>query len=261
MTGWLDLGRKRTRVVFSLVGLSFLSVGLPSQTPTPGIMAAINDAQRTTLPRTHPPTARQANDADRATPAPQPALRLELQNEFAQQQTTDAPASTPARAAAPQLVASGNVLVGRQIDVPRDIHYRGDSKGLLTAIAASYGLSVLFDDNFPSRYVRFDLDNANFATAMQLASAVTKSFAVALGDTVLLAVVDNPENHRLFDRIQVGSFNISGVDSGQDLGESDYVAESAVRPQVRQPQCHVQNDHAAWNKNGAEKPPPSFSDK
>ena len=73
MTGWLDLGRKRTRVVFSLVGLSFLSVGLPSQTPTPGIMAAINDAQRTTLPRTHPPTARQANDADRATPAPQPA--------------------------------------------------------------------------------------------------------------------------------------------------------------------------------------------
>ena len=92
-------------------------------------------------------------------------------------------------------------------------------KGLLTAIAASYGLSVLFDDNFPSRYVRFDLDNANFATAMQLASAVTKSFAVALGDTVLLAVVDNPENHRLFDRIQVGSFNISGVDSGQDLGD------------------------------------------
>ena len=67
--------------------------------------------------------------------------------------------------------------------------------------------------------MRFDLDNANFATAMQLASAVTKSFAVALGDTVLLAVVDNPENHRLFDRIQVGSFNISGVDSGQDLGD------------------------------------------
>src|SRR5580698_9001617 len=90
-------------------------------------------------------------------------------------------------AAGPQLAASKGALVGQPLDAPRDFHYRGDSKGLLTAIAASYGLSVLFDDNFPSRRVRFELDNANFATAMRLASAVTKSFSVALGDTVLFA--------------------------------------------------------------------------
>jgi general secretion pathway protein D len=101
-------------------------------------------------------------------------------------------------AAGPQLAASKGALVGQPLDAPRDFHYRGDSKGLLTAIAASYGLSVLFDDNFPSRHVRFELDNANFATAMRLASAVTKSFSVALGDTALFAVVDNPENHRIY---------------------------------------------------------------
>jgi general secretion pathway protein D len=121
--------------------------------------------------------------------------------------------------AGPQLAASKDALVGRPLDAPRDFHYRGDSKGLLTAIAASYGLSVLFDDNFPDRHVRFDLDNANFATAMRLASAVTKSFSVALGDTVLLAVFDNPENHRIFDRMGMRSFLISGADSGQELNE------------------------------------------
>src|SRR5208337_3403902 len=122
-------------------------------------------------------------------------------------------------AAGPQLAASKDALAGKPLDGLRDIHYRGDSKGLLTAIAASYGLSVLFDDNFPNRHVRFDLDNANFATAMRLASAVTKSFSVALEDTVLLAVVDNPENHRIFDRMGMRSFLIPGADSGQELND------------------------------------------
>jgi len=127
-------------------------------------------------------------------------------------------AETPP-AAGPQLAASKDALVGKPLDGLRDIHYRGDSRGLLTAIAACYGLSVLFDDNFPNRHVRFDLDNANFATAMRLASAVTKSFNVALGDTVLLAVVDNPENHRIYDRMGMRSFFIPGADSGQELNE------------------------------------------
>jgi general secretion pathway protein D len=121
--------------------------------------------------------------------------------------------------AGPQLAASKGALISRPLAAPRDIHYRGDSKGLLTAIAASYGLSVLFDDNFPSRHTRFDLDNANFATAMRLASAVTKSFSVALGDRVLFAVVDNFENHRIYDRMGMRSFFIPSGDSGQDLND------------------------------------------
>jgi general secretion pathway protein D len=121
--------------------------------------------------------------------------------------------------AGPQVVTGKDALSGKPLDGPRDIHYRGDSKGLLTAIVACYGLSVVFDDNFPNRHVRFDLDNANFATAMRLASAVTKSFSVALEDTVLLAVVDNPENHRIYDRMGMRSFYIPGADSGQELNE------------------------------------------
>jgi Flp pilus assembly secretin CpaC len=42
---------------------------------------------------------------------------------------------------------------------------------------------------------------------------------VALEDTVLLAVVDNPENHRIYDRMGMRSFYIPGADSGQELNE------------------------------------------
>src|SRR6266851_1858743 len=147
------------------------------------------------------------------------ALNLDPQNEFAQQRINDALGPAPVRTASPpQMVASTDALTPKPANERHDIHYRGDSRGLLTAVAASYGLTVVFDDNFPSRRVRFDMENADFATAMQAASAVTKSFSVALEDTVLFASADNPETHRLYDRMGMRSFYISGGNP-QDLNE------------------------------------------
>jgi len=148
------------------------------------------------------------------------ALSLDPQNEFAQQRISDAlgplPVHTPGP---PQVVVSADVLKAKPIDALHDIHYRGDSRGLLTAVASSFGLTVVFDDTFPSRRVRFDLDNADFATAMQAASTVTKSFSVALEDTVLFASADNSENHRNYDRMGMRTFYIPNSSSPQDLNE------------------------------------------
>jgi len=148
------------------------------------------------------------------------ALNLDPQNEFAQQRINDALGPAPVHNAnPPQMVASADVIKPKPIEGLHDIHYRGDSRGLLTAVAASYGLTVIFDDTFPSRRIRFDLENADFATAMQSASAVTKSFSVALEDTVLFAAADNTENHRNFDRMGMRSFYISGSPTPQELNE------------------------------------------
>jgi len=147
------------------------------------------------------------------------ALNLDPQNEFAEQRILDALGPAPVHSASPpQMVASADVLTAKPTDGHHDIHYRGDSRGLLTAVAASYGLTVAFDDTFPSRRVRFDLDNADFATAMRAASEVTKSFSVALEDTVLFSCADTPDNHRLYDRMGMRSFYISGG-TPQDLNE------------------------------------------
>src|SRR5450756_283439 len=99
------------------------------------------------------------------------ALNLDPQNEFAQQRISDAVGPVPVHTAGPpQMVASTDALVAKPIDGHHDIHYRGDSRGLLTAAAASYGMTVVFDDNFPSRRVRFDMENADFPTAMHAAA-------------------------------------------------------------------------------------------
>src|ERR1700722_18273154 len=148
------------------------------------------------------------------------ALNLDPQNEFAQQRINDALGPAPVRTASPpQLVGSSDVLALKPIDAHHDFHYRGDSRGLITAVASSYGLTVVFDDSVLSRHVRFDLDNADFATAMQEASAVTKSFSVALEETVIFTSADTQENHRLFDRMGLRTFYIPGVSGPQDLTE------------------------------------------
>ncbi len=148
------------------------------------------------------------------------ALNLDPQNEFAQQRILDALGPAPVQTAgAPQVVASAEGLAAKPTDGHHDIHYRGDSRGLLTAVATSYGLKVVFDDTFPSRRVRFDVENVDFATAMQAASTVTKTFSVALDDTVLFACADTPDNHRLYDRMGMRSFYVPGGNPAQELNE------------------------------------------
>jgi general secretion pathway protein D len=148
------------------------------------------------------------------------ALNLDPQNEFAQQRILDALGPAPVHSAGtPQVVESAEGLTAKPIEGHHDFHYRGDSRGLLTAVATSYGLTVVFDDNFPSRRVRFDLENADFATAMQAASTVTKTFSVAVDDRSLFACADTPDNHRLYDRMGMRSFYIPGSSAAQELNE------------------------------------------
>ena len=64
------------------------------------------------------------------------ALNLDPQNEFAQQRISDALGPVPVHTAGPpQVVASADALTAKPIDGHHDIHYRGDSRGLLTAVA------------------------------------------------------------------------------------------------------------------------------
>ena len=148
------------------------------------------------------------------------ALTLDPQNDFAQQRVFDALGSMPLRvAAAPRLIDSADTITAKPIDERHDFHYRGDSRGLISAIASSYGLTVIFDDSFPNRRVRFDLDTADFGTAMQSASEVTKSFSVAISDTVLFACADNVENHGLYGRMGMRSFYIPGGLPATDMNQ------------------------------------------
>jgi general secretion pathway protein D len=151
------------------------------------------------------------------------ALNLDPENEFAQERVQDAVGASQVRLnGAPQLVAQSNHLTTQPpagLTGLHDIHYRGDSRGLMNEVAASYGLTVVFDDSFPSRRVRIDLDQVDFATAMREASQITKSFVVPLEPTVLFATAENAENHKQFDRMGFRTFYVPGASTAQELNE------------------------------------------
>jgi general secretion pathway protein D len=148
------------------------------------------------------------------------AQTLDPQNEFAQQRLRDALGTLPVRTAGPpQIVARQDAVAAKPLDGRHDFHYRGDSRALLAAVASSYGLTVIVDDSVPSRRVHFDLEGADFATAIRAASQVTKSFSVALEDKVLFSAIDTAENHRLYDRMGLRSFYIPGGGTTQELND------------------------------------------
>jgi general secretion pathway protein D len=148
------------------------------------------------------------------------ALELDPQNEFAQQRIRDAlgPFSTQS-IERPRLVESADSITAQPAEALHDFHFRGDSRALLTSIASSYGLSITFDESVPTKHVVFDVDNADFESAMRAASLATNSFTVAVEPTVLFAALDNPQNHRLYDRMGMRSYYIPGLESGK--GASD----------------------------------------
>jgi type II secretory pathway component GspD/PulD (secretin) len=137
------------------------------------------------------------------------AAQLDPHNEFAQQRLRDALGEwAPKTPAAPQVLAdAGEVRVVPQ-DGRHDFHYRGDSRGLLTQVANSFGVVVAIDDSVAQRPVRFNVEDVDFYAAMRIACQLTRSFWTPVDEKQVLVASDTPENHRQFDRMVLRTFYI-----------------------------------------------------
>jgi len=146
------------------------------------------------------------------------ALRLDPENSFAQQRMQDVLAEkAPPLAAKPQVVETSGEIRLAPLEVSRSFHYRGDSRGLLSQVASTYGMDAIFDDSVVSRRLRFDVENIDFFTAMLLAGRVTKTFYSPLAAKQVLVAAESAENHRLFDRFGLRTFYIPGASTQQQL--------------------------------------------
>jgi hypothetical protein len=101
----------------------------------------------------------------------------------------------------------------------KDFHYRGDARGLIQQIARAFGVKAVLDESVPSRRLRFDLEDADFATAMRLATLMSKSFWTPLSSSEMLVAADNAENRRQFERMAQRSFYLSEAASPKDVTE------------------------------------------
>lgn len=100
-----------------------------------------------------------------------------------------------------------------------DFHFRGGAQALLTQVAQAYGVVAEFDSSIQQRQVRFNIDDVNFATAMEAANQVTKTFWVPLSSRQILFVADTVENRRSFERMSLRTFYLPDVSSEQQLNE------------------------------------------
>ena len=148
------------------------------------------------------------------------ALHLDPQNEFARQRLTDAMGEwAPKTSVAPQVVEASDEIRVVPDSTQADFHYRGDGRGLLTQVAAVFGVTATFDESVVSRQVRFDIGRANFYTAMAAACQMTHTFWTPLDDKQILLAAESVQNHRQFDRMALRTFYLPGVTSPQELND------------------------------------------
>jgi general secretion pathway protein D len=148
------------------------------------------------------------------------ASNLDPQNEFAQQRLRDSLTEwSPKVTGRPRVVAESTEV--RVVPSPgvHEFHFRGDSRALLTQIAAAYGVTAEFDESVPSRRVHFDIESVDFYTAVRAACEVTGAFWVALSEKQIFLARSSVENHRQFDHMALRTFYVPGATTPQDLNE------------------------------------------
>jgi tetratricopeptide (TPR) repeat protein len=101
----------------------------------------------------------------------------------------------------------------------QDFHYKGDAKGLLTQVAQAYGITAQFDDSVQPKRVRFDIEDVNFATAMEVATRVTKTFWIPLSARQMLFAADTVEYRRTYTRMSLRTFYLPDLATDQELTE------------------------------------------
>lgn len=137
------------------------------------------------------------------------ALQLDPGNQFALDRMRDALGdAAPKTNLAPQIVAESLELRLQPNLNQASFHFRGDSRDLISTIAAAYGVDAQVDDSVQSRRVTFNVEDIDFYKAMLLASSLTKSFWSPLGAKQMLVAADTLENRRQFERLAMRTFYI-----------------------------------------------------
>ena len=149
------------------------------------------------------------------------ALQLDPDNQFAQQRLRDVLSewAPPVSAQQTRVLAQAGTIELQPQAGGRDFRFRGDSRTLLQQVAAAYGIAATIDDSVVSRQVRFDVDNVDFAAAMQAAAEVTHTFWAPLAEKQVVVAADMPQNHRQYDRLALRTIYIPNASTPQQLND------------------------------------------
>lgn len=154
----------------------------------------------------------------------QAALDLDPNDDFVRERLEQAaPAPLPRMASFenPDLsrLAESEEIRLHPADSIATFHFSGTVHSLFEQLGAAYEIKVQFDDSVQERQVRFNLDNVDFFTALQLACDTSKTMWAALSAKQMLIASDTAANHRQFDRMSLRTFILPPHSTPQEASE------------------------------------------
>ena len=97
----------------------------------------------------------------------------------------------------------------------RSFHIRGSERNVLSQVLPAYGIQPTIDDSVGSETVRYDVDDADFATAERTLMLATGTFFVPLDPARALVAKDTRANHDKYEREAVETVYLPGMAADQ----------------------------------------------
>ncbi len=94
-------------------------------------------------------------------------------------------------------------------------HQSTDTRAFAAQLGASYGLRVAIDPDLQSRPFRIDLDNADYATAMNVFGMLAAVFPTALDQHSILIAADTEQNRKRFEHLLEETVPLPGYSAEQ----------------------------------------------
>lgn len=150
------------------------------------------------------------------------ALELDPDNTFAKQRLRDSLPELPEiqHSAPPRnvLEAASEIFLQPKATT-QSFKYRGDSRELLNQIATAFGLTPVLDESVTSRNLRFEVQDVDWATAVNIVAKLTKTFWVPLSAKQVLFASDTEQNRREFQRMTMRTFYLPDAATPQELND------------------------------------------
>lgn len=117
-------------------------------------------------------------------------------------------------------------------------HLRTTERNLISQVLPAYGIQPTLDDSVGVRTVRYDVDNADFATAERALDLATNTFLVPLDPARALVATDNRTNHQKYERQALETLYLPGLKQEELSGlvqiAKDFFAASTATADVGQ---------------------------
>jgi Flp pilus assembly secretin CpaC len=147
------------------------------------------------------------------------ALAIDPQNPYVAQRLHDVvpPDPNDENKHVLELLASVDQINLQPAPGKKSFHMQGDTRQLYTQIGTAFGILMDFDQNLSSRMLRFDLDNVDFYTVMELAGKMTKTFWSPVASREAMIASDTLENRKQYERMALRTFYVGNALSVTDL--------------------------------------------